>query len=92
MATGGTATVVMSHRERALVFTAADLRVLPSSESYELWLMGPAGNRPAGMINVSGRGKMARPHGGVRALGRRQRRADGEGQAGHRSRARARSW
>jgi anti-sigma-K factor RskA len=59
--TGGTATVVMSHRERALVFTAADLRVLPSSESYELWLMGPAGNKPAGMINVSGGGKMASP-------------------------------
>lgn len=59
--TGGTATVVMSHREHALVFTAADLRVLPSSESYELWLMGPAGNRPAGMISVSGGGKMASP-------------------------------
>jgi len=59
--TGGTATVVMSHRERALVFTAADLRVLPSSESYELWLMGPAGNQPAGMINMSGGGKMASP-------------------------------
>jgi anti-sigma-K factor RskA len=59
--TGGTATVVMSHRERALVFTAADLRVLPSSESYELWLMGPAGNKPAGMISVSGSGKMASP-------------------------------
>ena len=61
VATGGSATVVMSHRERALVFTAADLRVLPPSESYELWLMGPAGNRPAGMINVSGSGKMAGP-------------------------------
>jgi anti-sigma-K factor RskA len=59
--TGGTATVVMSHRERALVFTAADLRVLPSSESYELWLMGPAGSRPAGMISMSGSGKMAGP-------------------------------
>ena len=59
--TGGTATVVMSHRERALVFTAADLRVLPASESYELWLMGPAGNTPAGMINVSGGGKMVGP-------------------------------
>jgi anti-sigma-K factor RskA len=61
VATGGSATVVMSHRERALVFTAADLRGLPPSESYELWLMGPAGNRPAGMINVSGGGKMADP-------------------------------
>jgi anti-sigma-K factor RskA len=59
--TGGTATVVMSHRERALVFTAADLRILPSSESYELWLMGPAGSKPAGMISMSGGGKMAGP-------------------------------
>jgi len=61
VSTGGTATVVMSHRERALVFTAADLRVLPSSESYELWLMGPASSRPAGMISVSARGKMVGP-------------------------------
>jgi anti-sigma-K factor RskA len=61
VATGGIATVVMSHREHALVFTAADLRVLPSSEGYELWLMGPAGNRPAGMISMSGSGKMAGP-------------------------------
>lgn len=61
VATGGIATVVMSHREHALVFTAADLRILPSSEGYELWLMGPAGNRPAGMISMSGSGKMAGP-------------------------------
>jgi anti-sigma-K factor RskA len=59
--TGGTATVVMSHRERALVFTAADLRVLPAGESYELWLIGPAGTRPAGMIDASTRGRMAGP-------------------------------
>lgn len=61
VATGGTATVVMSRRERALVFTAADLHVLPSAKSYELWLVGPAGSKPAGMIAVSGRGKMAGP-------------------------------
>jgi anti-sigma-K factor RskA len=61
VSTGGTATVVMSHRERALVFTAADLHGLPSAESYELWLTGPAGSKPAGMIAVSGRGKMAGP-------------------------------
>jgi anti-sigma-K factor RskA len=59
--TGGMATVVMSHRERALVFTAADLRVLPSAESYELWLTGPAGSKPAGMVDVSGHGKMVGP-------------------------------
>jgi len=61
VSTGGTATVVMSHRERALVFTAAHLSALPSSESYELWLIGPAGPRPAGMISASGRGHMVGP-------------------------------
>jgi anti-sigma-K factor RskA len=59
--TGGMATVVMSHREHALVFTAADLHVLPSAESYELWLTGPGGSKPAGMVDVSGRGKMVGP-------------------------------
>jgi anti-sigma-K factor RskA len=51
----------MSHRERALVFTAADLRALPGAQAYELWLMGPAGARPAGMITVSGHGRMVGP-------------------------------
>jgi anti-sigma factor RsiW len=48
--TGGTATVVMSGRERALVFAAAGLRSLPSSKCYELWLMGPGGDKPAAML------------------------------------------
>jgi anti-sigma-K factor RskA len=48
--TGGTATIVMSHRYRELVFAAAELRSLPSSEGYELWLMGPDGDTPAGML------------------------------------------
>jgi len=61
VSTGGTATVVMSHRERALVFTAADLHVLPTGESYELWLISPAGTRPAGMIDGAGHGKMIGP-------------------------------
>jgi anti-sigma-K factor RskA len=59
--TGGTATVVMSHGERALVFTAADLRLLPGAQSYELWLIGPAGSRPAGMVPGSARGGMTGP-------------------------------
>jgi anti-sigma-K factor RskA len=50
VSTGGTATVVMSHAERALVFTAANLHPLPAAESYELWLMGPGGDRGAGMV------------------------------------------
>lgn len=47
---GGTATIVMSHARHALVFTAAHLRALPASRGYELWLIGPAGERPAGML------------------------------------------
>src|SRR5581483_1374348 len=39
--TGGHATVVMSARDRMLVFTAAGLRTLPASQCYELWLLEP---------------------------------------------------
>jgi anti-sigma-K factor RskA len=48
--TRGTATIVMSHRTGALVFTAARLPALPSSERYELWLMDRAGVHAAGML------------------------------------------
>ncbi len=54
--TGGTATVVMSHRDHMLVFAGAELRALPSSRCYELWLMGPDGDRPAGLLRGSGHG------------------------------------
>jgi anti-sigma factor RsiW len=47
---GGTATVVMSHRERALAFSSSGLPRLPAGQSYELWLMGPSGGRPAAML------------------------------------------
>jgi len=48
--TSGTATIVMSARHRELVFAAAGLPALPPSQCYELWLMGPGGDRPAGML------------------------------------------
>jgi len=48
--TGGRASIIMSLREHALVFTATSLARVPSSERYELWLMGPSGDRPAGML------------------------------------------
>ena len=50
VSTGGTATIVMSGREHALVFAARGLRVLPPSRRYELWLMGPGGDKPAVML------------------------------------------
>ena len=49
-ATEGTGTIVMSHQDRALVFTSARLPALPSSQRYELWLMGSSGPRAAGML------------------------------------------
>ncbi|HEY3903537.1 MAG TPA: anti-sigma factor [Streptosporangiaceae bacterium] len=50
VSTGGDATIVMSHREHRLVFSAHGLAALPGGQAYELWLMGPAGERPAGML------------------------------------------
>lgn len=47
---GGTATIVMSRRDRALVFTAARLPPLASGQRYQLWLMGPGGDRSAGLL------------------------------------------
>jgi anti-sigma factor RsiW len=58
--TGGTATVVMSHRERSLVFIASELSSLPASRGYELWLMGPSGDRSVGMLPAQ-RGGMYGP-------------------------------
>jgi anti-sigma-K factor RskA len=60
VSTGGMATVVMSHQQRELVFTASKLSVLPSSKAYELWLMSPSGDRPAGMLPPA-RGGMTGP-------------------------------
>jgi anti-sigma-K factor RskA len=47
---GGTVTIVMSHSMRELVFTAAALHALPASRGYELWLIGPAGERAVVML------------------------------------------
>jgi anti-sigma-K factor RskA len=68
VAGGGTATIVMSHSRRALVFTATGLRALPTSRGYELWLVGPEGDRPVGML-PAGRDGMTGP---VIASGLRQ--------------------
>jgi anti-sigma-K factor RskA len=56
VAGGGTATIVMSHSRRALVFTAQGLHALPGSRGYELWLIGPAGTRSAGMLPAGSHG------------------------------------
>ena len=56
VAGGGSATVVMSHSKRMLVFTTRDLPALRGARSYELWLIGPAGERSAGMLPPAHRG------------------------------------
>lgn len=53
---GGTATIVMSHTRDTLVFSAAGLRGLPSARGYELWLIGPSGDRAVGMLPVASHG------------------------------------
>ena len=58
--TGGMALVVTSHREDMGVFMARGLRALPGSRRYEVWLMGPHGDRSAGLLTVRRHG-MARP-------------------------------
>jgi anti-sigma-K factor RskA len=50
VAGGGSATIVMSRAADALVFTARGLPALPAARVYELWLVGPGGDRPAGML------------------------------------------
>ena len=60
VAGGGTVTIVMSHSMRELVFTAAALPALPASRGYELWLIGPAGDRPVTML-PAGRHDMTGP-------------------------------
>jgi len=47
---GGMVTIVMSHSMHELVFTAAALHALPASRGYELWLIGPAGDRAVLML------------------------------------------
>lgn len=47
---GGTVTLVMSRRDHALVFTTDGLPPLPAGRCYQVWLMGPAGDRPAALL------------------------------------------
>jgi Anti-sigma-K factor rskA/Putative zinc-finger len=56
---GGGATVVMSHRDHALVLTTAMLPALPAGQRYQVWLMGPRRTRAAGMLPAPRRGMTA---------------------------------
>jgi anti-sigma-K factor RskA len=60
ISSGGMAVVVTSRHEHMAVFIAHGLRGLPLARKYELWLMGPRGERSAGMLRMQARG-MAGP-------------------------------
>ncbi|MEO3801392.1 anti-sigma factor [Nonomuraea sp. B1E8] len=51
VSTGGTGTVMVSRSAGRMVFTSSGLRDLPDSHDYELWLTGPEGARPAGLLD-----------------------------------------
>ncbi|MFI6813704.1 anti-sigma factor [Nonomuraea sp. NPDC050328] len=54
---GGTATLVVSRERGRLLFAAHGLPALPEGRVYELWLMGPGGARPAGLLTDDGAGQ-----------------------------------
>jgi anti-sigma-K factor RskA len=56
---GGTVTIVMSRQEQALAVSSAGLPHLPAGHAYELWLMGPSGDRSAAMLPRPSRGMTA---------------------------------
>jgi anti-sigma-K factor RskA len=56
-AVGGTATVVVSRRQRKMVFTTTGLPPLASSKVYQAWLLGPPRTRSAGLLPPPSAGK-----------------------------------
>ncbi|GAA2209225.1 anti-sigma factor [Nonomuraea monospora] len=49
--TGGMVTAVISRDMGRMVFTSSGLAELPDTKGYEVWLMGPGGPRPAGLLD-----------------------------------------
>jgi anti-sigma-K factor RskA len=53
---GGTVTLVSSPSRERVVVASSGLPALPGSKTYELWMMGPAGVRPAGLLRPNATG------------------------------------
>ncbi|MFE9751434.1 anti-sigma factor domain-containing protein [Saccharothrix saharensis] len=51
---GGTGTVVASTAKGQVLFLGHGLATLPEDRAYQLWLIGPDGPRPAGLLAPSG--------------------------------------
>jgi anti-sigma-K factor RskA len=55
---GGTVTLVSAPSKERVVVASSGLPALPSSKTYELWMMGPAGIRPAGLLRPDATGRV----------------------------------
>ncbi|MGH3166914.1 MAG: anti-sigma factor domain-containing protein, partial [Trebonia sp.] len=53
---GGTVTAVISARDREAVITTAGMPALPGTRVYQLWVIGAAGARSAGLMPSSSAG------------------------------------
>ena len=56
---GGSVTAVVAPRERDMVITASGLPRLSGARVYELWMMGPAGAQPSGLLSAPQNGHSA---------------------------------
>jgi anti-sigma-K factor RskA len=56
----GRAAVVVSHRRGQAVFEASGLAPAPAGRTYQLWVVGRAGPRPAGLVEVGAGGRVTR--------------------------------
>ena len=56
----GQAAVVVSRRRGQAVFEASRLAPAPAGRTYQLWVVGRAGPRPAGLVEAGGRGRVTR--------------------------------
>jgi anti-sigma-K factor RskA len=56
---GGMAAVVMSHSRGQMVFASHGLGRLSPARTYQLWMIGPAGAKPAGLLRPDASGRTA---------------------------------
>jgi anti-sigma-K factor RskA len=56
----GQAAVVVSPGRGRAVFEASGLAPAPAGRTYQLWVVGRAGPRPAGLVEAGGRGRVTR--------------------------------
>jgi len=70
---GGTVTLVSAPSRDRVVVASSGLPALPSSKTYQLWMMGPAGIRPAGLLRPDATGhvplRVATVPGGANRVG-----------------------